>query len=551
MGSPSLTGKKHAGALLALLVLVAAYIRVDGASVWHVSPDDINHIEMAQGGTAGEVVRFSLFETHPPLGNLIRHVWMLASQAPWFLRSLSLLFGLALIPLYDRIGARLGGPWAGLCCAALAAFSHGVILQSYVVRNYTIFLFFLSWAFYAYLLWREKHTGVLLGLYGMLGCLATLTHFSGMFGIFCIASLEAVLLLRARNIPALAAWLAVNLLIAAIALAVMWQWLPLLALTRLQIHRLTGNPRDWLYPVLVMDYLFAYRANAVYCFTLFTLVLYAICVSALRIPGARIASALAVLALATGSALVISGTYQAGMTRTSLWLFPFIAPPVGCALSLVCARAASVLPQTAVAGLLLLLGCDSYSPAARFRDGNEYMITESEWAEYVRYLSALDATHLIVASRSDAFLIAYPGAQNLYDFYDVPQVDEQSALPHSALLPYHRAQLLFKPYYFNYSEKDLVAIVKEAEHRGQLRGIDTLVFTGTLWSSNATLNLILCPALEKTVTFFPPLPAGHTPTEEEIAQAHAFVLEVPKDAFLSGLVAPGGRARECLKGPPA
>jgi len=47
------------------------------------------------------------------------------------------------------------------------------------------------------------------------------------------------------------------------------------------------------------------------------------------------------------------------------------------------------------------------------------------------------------------------------------------------------------------------------------------------------------------------LTAREAKIREEIAQAHAFVLEVPKDAFLSGLVAPGGRARECLKGPPA
>lgn len=532
-------------------MLLAAYVRVDGAAFWHISPDEINHVEMAQGETVGDVLRYSLFETHPPLGNLIRHYTMI-SEAPWFLRGLSLLFGLALIPLFYLIGALLAGPWAGLSTAVLATFSHGCILQSYVVRNYSIFLFFLTCSLYAYFLWRQKRSVSMLLLYGTIGLLAMLTHFSGLFAVGCIALLEALLLLRAKNYRLLTRWLLVNLLITAIALAVMQHWLALLAFTRMQMHALTGTPHDWYYPTMVMDYLFAYRPDAIYCFILSILILYAIGVSAQRIPAARIAAALALLTWAAGAVLVISGAYQAGLTRTSLWLFPFIALPVGTALGLACARLAAALPQGAVAVLLVLLGYSSYSPELRYKDANEYMITEGEWGQLHQYVSAFNAGHLIIASRSDAFLITYPGP-NLYYHYQIPRFDDTGVFVHAgltAVLPYAQAMLLFKPFYFNYSESDLIGIVKEAQGLGLLEHVDTLAFISTLWSRNTTFNLIQCDALDKKVTFFPPLPASHALTGSELKTLHTAVLEVPKQAFLDELANPDGKARQCLKGPP-
>ncbi len=535
---------------LIALVCIAIALRIDGASLYHMSPDDLNHMEMAQGHTPADVLHFSLFETHPPLGHLLRHYWLELSDALWFQRSLALIFGLMLIPIYYLIGTKLTGKWAGICSAALIAFSHGCIIQSYVIRNYTIFLFFLSCTLYAYLLWRQQRTLRLLALYALLGSLATLSHFSGTFGIFCIAVTECLCLLRPSQRHLLILWILANAGIAIIALATMNAWEPLLAFTRGQVHALTGNPHNWLYPVFVLDYLFVYRASVAYVFVLFILTMYALYICALRIPAARMYAVLAALALFMGSLLVISGTYQAGINRCSLWLLPFIAPPVGCALSLLCARARAFLPNAGIVAVIMILGYASYSPAARYRDISEYMMTESEWSEYTHYLGSLDASHLIIASRSDAFLVSYPYTENLYDFYAPPRTDANGVFVPAnltAIVPYHRLRLLFKPYYFNYSPSDLITITNEADEQGKLKDVSTLVFTSTLWSRNTTLNLILCPSLDKTISSFPLLPASHKFTKEELETLPALVLSISKQAFFDELAAPEGKARACLK----
>lgn len=536
---------------LLALVCLAAWMRVHNAGEYHVSPDEINHIEMAQGHSAAEVLHRSLFETHPPLGHLIRHYWMMLSDSPGFLRTMALVFGLMLIPLYYRIGAHLSGPWAGICTAALVAFSHGCIIQSYVVRNYTMLLFFLSSALYCYLLWRDSPAPRRLLLYAVFGTLAICTHFCAVFGLGCMGAVETVSLLRnAERRRQLLPWLFTHAALGVVAYLLLREWSPLLDFTRAQVQAITGPTRNWFYPVFAMNYLFVYRASVPYVFVLCAFVTYGLCILALAQPSKRHAVTLAVVAVLAASALVISRKYLAGMNRNSLWLLPFLAPPLGCALAMLCEKLRKDLPDALIAYMLLMLGYLSYESATRFRDVDEYMMTQTEWSDYSHYLGSLDESHLIISSRSDAFLIAYPAAQNLYDFYAPPKNDARGAFipaKFTSLLPYRQAELLFKPYYFNYSPQDLVAIIQEAQDQGLLADIDTLVFPATLWSNNATRKLMLCETLDRTVIAFPPLPKGQKLTSDAIDKLHALVLIVPKRTFMEQLVSPTGRGRPCLK----
>jgi hypothetical protein len=537
-------------AFLILLLCLAAYIRVAGADLYYFSPDELNHIELAQGKTAGEVLRFSLFETHPPLGHLLRHYWMQISDAPWFIRSLSLSFGLALIPVYYLIGLRLGGRWAGMCSAALIAFSHACIIQSYVIRNYIIFLFFLSLAFYAYLRWRQERTTPWLISYTILGCLSDLTHFSGIFAIFCIASAECCLMLRpgyaARRI--MVRWAAANLCVAGVTLAAIYFWQPLLSQSKAQMmdamHPLFSQQNP-LYPLLVVDYLFIYRASAIHAICLFTVVAGGLYIAASRLPGAGFYCALACFSLALGWALAASGIYPAGGNRYSLWLLPLMLPPAGCALALLCGRLRPLAPEWGIAALLLLCGWASYSPVTRFGDLYEYMITRRDLSDYTHYLRALDASHLIIAGRSDAFLISYPPAENFYHFYAVPGIGSNLTVMQN----YAQAKLMFKPYAYNYTPDDLVTFVADAEAEGKLRGISSLVFTSTRWSRGTTIGLMLCPALNKTVVTFPPSPDFQALSREAVDRIPAIALIVSRQDFLHELAAPGGKARACLGRP--
>src|SRR5437879_3017025 len=83
-------------AWMTALVVIAAYIRVGGAGIYHYHVDELMHIKIAEGDTLKQVLQFSLFETHPPLGHILRHYWLKVSEETWFVRSLSLIFGIAL-----------------------------------------------------------------------------------------------------------------------------------------------------------------------------------------------------------------------------------------------------------------------------------------------------------------------------------------------------------------------------------------------------------------------------------------------------------------------
>ncbi|MEI7668819.1 MAG: glycosyltransferase family 39 protein, partial [Pseudomonadota bacterium] len=162
---------------LLLLVIVGIYIRINDSSHYSYSGDEAIHLGMAKASSIYEALKFSLNETHPPLGNIIRYYWLKISDEIWFSRSLSLIFGVAFIPLYYFIGKEYKDKLTGLLSATLITFSYGCILQSYIVRNYTILVFFLSFSLYFYLIWRKNNKNYALAGYLIAGILASLTHF--------------------------------------------------------------------------------------------------------------------------------------------------------------------------------------------------------------------------------------------------------------------------------------------------------------------------------------------------------------------------------------
>ncbi len=121
--------KVFVGIWMIVLMVVAIYIRVHGVSSYHYSEDEALHIGIAQANSLDNMMKFSMYEAHPPLGHILRYFWMTLSDNIGFVRSLSLLFGMATIPLYYLIGKRLEGELAGMCCAALAAFGYGMVIQ--------------------------------------------------------------------------------------------------------------------------------------------------------------------------------------------------------------------------------------------------------------------------------------------------------------------------------------------------------------------------------------------------------------------------------------
>jgi hypothetical protein len=537
---------------LIFLVMAACFIRLHGASDYYYNPDEAMHTSIAGAGSLAQVLAFSHYEIHPPMLYILCHYWMMISADPAFVRGLSLLFGLLTIPLYYRIGKTLNGPLAGMCCAALIAFSPGCIIQSYVVRHYMILIFFVSLSFYFYLLWRDKHAcGALLG-YAFLGLLACLTHFSGIFDIFCIAAYETSGLVK-RKAPrrVLAGWMLVNAGIGFVALYAYRLWQPILvplksyfathtagSLPNLLVHAL-------FYPVATPGYVVGYTAALV---LLMAQVWVAIAPPRFITNLARLRSllTLSVLAYGLGMLLVVTRIYPEPGTRHSIWVLPFVILPTGWMLADgIYWLATKILPTRAVwpAAAVFLLACGllAYSPQARFSDGSEYVWQKEVWDSFSDYMGTLGPADLIITEKDDGIMLA-----NLYPYMGG---DAFSGKVMARLAPYRGTRILFNPYFpRNYSTQVFLATLREAQASHLLDKADRLFFLRMAWSRSPLTDLMLCPAVDKRIITFPATPAGSTLSRDNINGSLAAIMVVVKEPFLRDVLSPEGKAHACLNG---
>jgi len=128
---------RNALALGALLLLGAAlrFWNLGAESFWH---DESWTWGLIQGGPGDLVRRLAHFDAHPPLYFLLVQAWSLLGGSDAWLRALSVLFGLATIPLLYRLAARVAGPNAGLTAAALLTLSPYHVYYSREARSYAL-----------------------------------------------------------------------------------------------------------------------------------------------------------------------------------------------------------------------------------------------------------------------------------------------------------------------------------------------------------------------------------------------------------------------------
>jgi uncharacterized membrane protein len=534
---------------LASLLFIATWLRVHNADFFYYSPDEAMHIGMAEGKDVSEVWQFSGYETHPPLGNIMRHFWLFVSHDVGFVRGQSLFFGLALILLYYRIGLKTGGEPAAVACASLAAFGHGGIIQSYVARNYMFLVFFLSLAFYAYLHWRESRKAVPLLAYVICGCLAALTHFSAVFSIACIAVFEALrLLIRKDERQALPLWIAANAAVAVVAIGVYYQWQPILA----PIREFYFTPHALPVSALLADTLRYPQAAAAYLFpspASGTVILIAMVVCGMMCGSTRPLLGLAIAGLILGMALVFTGLYNTLGTRYCLWLFPLVIPAAGmtianigtCTLRKLMSNS-SHIGSTLLAAFLLVAGAAFYNVDKRFGDGSEYAMPQQQWDDLNNFLQTLGPDSLIVTEKDDGIMLA--------NLYPLMGKDAFTGKKMATLAPYRGTHILFNPYYpRHYSTGILLAAMEDAQTRHLLNGINRIVFLEMAWSRSPQADLMLCDALAgKQLVTFPPLPTDRALTRDDIYRTRAALLLMPTQTFLNDVLPAAGKAHGCLNG---
>ncbi len=542
--------KGFIGAWMIILIVVAIYIRVARADNYHYSDDEDMHIWIARANSLWDILKYSLYEVHPPFGHILRFYWVRMSDEIGFVRNLSLLFGIATISLYYLIGKLLKNEIAGMCCAALIAFGYGSIIQSYLARNYSIFMFFISATLYFYLLWRRDRRNIFLFFYTLSAIIASLTHFSAIFAVFPIAAYEAIRGYRNEELITQMKWIALNVFITGAAMAIYFTWVFHGVYLAGKFFETSSFLKLLLViainPVKATEYLLP----SIYLLPLIVFLLFLPAVHEDR--NLRQFLLLACIAFALGMVLLAANRYYPAGTRHGVWVLPFVIPACGWIIANGITESAAILnkkksaPWLQVAMIFVIIsGLAMYSPEKRFADSGEYQVTEKQWQEMSEYLDRLDQKSLIV----DAIMVV-----DIYPYLDKATLDNKYK---AIIIPYHQTHILFNPYYRRMITGDVLTNTLEyAQEHHMLDGIDNIVFMKTIWdtyyeSKPPLPYLITCDALEKKITSSPPfsfphLQEGEIMSQEEKQAAPVAFMSVSKKDFFEQVISPEGKAHHCL-----
>jgi mannosyltransferase len=110
-----------AAALLVLVVAAGAVLRLAGLPDQSLWIDEVYTLADIDRPLGDIVPRLRAEESTPPVYFWMVWGWTHVFDGDLGLRSLSLLCGLAAIPVAFALGAGLAGPWSGLAAAALIA----------------------------------------------------------------------------------------------------------------------------------------------------------------------------------------------------------------------------------------------------------------------------------------------------------------------------------------------------------------------------------------------------------------------------------------------
>jgi hypothetical protein len=151
--NPVISEKKH---WLFGVVVLGAALRIvmvlTGKSLWG---DEFFSILLAQK-PAAQVLAGSVADVHPPVFFLLLHTlieWF--GPQEWVFRLISLVCGIALVPLCFLIGKRLFGQETGLTAAFCVAISPYWLQNAHEIRGYALFSFLITVSFYSLIRYWE------------------------------------------------------------------------------------------------------------------------------------------------------------------------------------------------------------------------------------------------------------------------------------------------------------------------------------------------------------------------------------------------------------
>lgn len=529
---------------------------VNGASDYYYSWDNIMFLRMSSGKNLAEVLQFSKFETHPPLGNILLHYWSMISPSPFFIRCFSLLFGIGLILAHYSIGKISGGVATGLFAATLIALNPVFIVQSFVVRYYTLFLCLCSLSLLFFLRWLTQPRFFSLAMYSLCALTAGLTHFSIFFVVATMAATGTLQLVR-RGSPLKPHlwWFAANCLVLGIIFCVYSQWQDAIAwYSRENMYEKSSflkEPVIYLasYALLLIPIIFgcflpayalafgaigscvAFRQKTASPITvLLTLVLIAFCIS---------------------TTAIITRHYTLYELRRYLWLTVFIIPFAAYLITSgvrwlqeKLASRVKIPVQEVVLVFLLVWSAFSYTPRLRFSDPEEYAIPMDLHKQTTSFLQQLPANTAVLVGRIEAMQLA-PETENMYGHLI------GNARTGMLAIPLYAAKLIVgTEHAYFHDEKTLQKLMEETKQKGLLNTIENLVLIRSQYlknSSRITNSLISCEAFRKNITKFTAAPEYSYDYKKSHIQKYFLTMTFDKKYFYNEVLNPQGKAHHCLK----
>lgn len=163
-----------------LLILCGLFIRVKDLSLYDFSYDDYWHLYVANQENLIEVLKKNFqIEIHPPLSVILWHFALKISDNQMWLRSLSIVFSLALIPSSYLLGRLYVSRFSGYLCAYIVTFGYIFVTQSVVIRAYVFMMFFLVWmAIFVNRYFKKPKTKYLWLYFIFSFCALELNHYS-------------------------------------------------------------------------------------------------------------------------------------------------------------------------------------------------------------------------------------------------------------------------------------------------------------------------------------------------------------------------------------
>jgi mannosyltransferase len=152
---------------------------------------------------------------------LFLHLWLKIGRSEFFIRSLSVIFAVATIPIVYAIGRKLFHPMAGVAAAMLLAVNGYFISNAQEARQYSFALFLSTLATYLLIIGIDRRRTWIWVAYALVGAISVYAHVFGAFIIF--GHLASLVARRWRDLPwkqMLASYVSMGLLLIPLALFV-------------------------------------------------------------------------------------------------------------------------------------------------------------------------------------------------------------------------------------------------------------------------------------------------------------------------------------------